>query len=107
MRGKTRHQGDFESKLDRNHIDLLLNLRRVGWSYNSLSSFFGISSKGIRYQCEKYGIFSEEYGMRIPDIREARELGRWKYIEGEKINKGKSYADYLKESKNRFPSSRR
>ncbi len=104
MRGKTRHQGDFESKLDRTHIDLLLNLRRVGWSYNSLSSFFGISSKGIRYQCEKYGIFADEYGISIPAVDATQAKSRWIYLDGEKINKGKSYADYLKDSGNRFPS---
>ena len=106
MKRKRHRQGDFDGKLDRKAIDLLLNLRRVGWSYNALSSFFGVSRQATRYQCEKYGVFTE-YGMRIPDILGGKDTKRWRYEDGERINKGKSYADYLKAYKNRFPSRKR
>lgn len=110
-------EGKFsEFKLSRSSINLILNLRLIGWSYNSLASFFGISRQAARYQCHKYGIEYEGYGMRIPNLSTAKmripnlstakKIDKWRYIDGEKINTGKSYADYLKESKkrDRFPS---
>ena len=100
-------EGKFsEFKLSRSSINLILNLRLIGWSYNSLASFFGISRQAARYQCHKYGIEYEGYGMRIPNFSSAQKIDKWRYIDGEKINTGKSYADYLRESKkrDRFPS---
>ncbi len=98
-----------EVKLTRRNIDLLLNLRINGWSYNALASFFGIKRQGARYQCEKYGIYCEDRGLSIPFLFEMDSV--WNYEDGEKVNKGRNYADYLKieeerSQRNRFPSFR-
>ena len=103
----TGKKGKFsEFKLSRGAINLILNLRLIGWSYNSLASFFGVSRQAARYQCHKYGIEYEGYGMRIPNLSTAQKIDKWRHIDGEKINVGKSYAEYLKEAKkkHRFPS---
>lgn len=100
-----KRKGNYVTKLDRKNIDFLLNLRLIGWSYTSLSSFFGIDKKGIKYQCERYGIFHDGRGIQIPNLKEKET--RWSYSDGEKINKGKSYSEYIKDLKKRSPSKMR
>ncbi len=104
---QSRKNGRFdEFKFDRKKIDLLLNLRMNGWSYNSLSYFFGTTRPAIRYQCEKYGVIITERGISIPFFFEEKS-NMWVYKDGEVVNKGRTYKDYLKmeEERNRFPSN--
>lgn len=99
-----REKGRFTAfKLDRRAIDLMLNLRRNGWSQNALSSFFGVDKDTIQYHCRKYGIVFIGCSIGIPPVKEIEDI-HWKYIDGEKVNKGKSYKEYIKGSQHRPPS---
>ncbi len=109
MKSAQKHgkKGRFgEYKIDRHNVDLLLNLRWQGWSYGSLSQFFGVNKDVVKYHCVRYGVFFDGNPLQIPPVEEDKKDKRWRYEEGEKVNKGKSYADYLKDLKHRPPSKR-
>lgn len=89
----------------------MLNLRLQGFSMDSLSLVFGCDKKAIRYQLKKYGTIPWEPVVNPFDANKKlmedklkgkiEEDSRWKIVDGEKINRGKSYAEYLHDS---FPS---
>lgn len=89
----------------------ILQLRRVGFSLDFLAELYDCDRTSLRYQCRKYQIFPQKTifiknsdevfnPKRIANhiILEIypKEESNWTIIDGEKVNTGKSYADYLK-----------
>lgn len=88
----------------------ILNLRRQGWSFVSLAELYDCDRTSLRYQCRKYQVFPKKT-MFIKNSNEVfnfkrivhqvvaelypQEVSNWIIVDGEKVNKGKSYADYL------------
>ncbi len=86
----------------------MTNLRRQGFSVNYLSSVFHCDKKAIRHQLKKYGVqrwepvVSPYEGTKLC-IKEGlknllAEENKWEIKDGERVNKGRSYAEYLKVS---------
>lgn len=91
----------------------ILELRRLGLSLNFLAEIYNCDRTSLRYQCRKYQVFptktvfvrndkSKEIfnpkriaSQVIIEIAPHR-LSHWVTVDGERINTGKSYADYLK-----------
>ncbi len=95
---------------DKNKINKLVNLRLSGYSLVSLSYLFGVHYTDLIYQFRKYNIKLEN--TRNTEGREVYDIpritsgliprlpeDRWFIIDGEKFNRGKSYAEYLADSK--------
>lgn len=100
----------------------MLALRRAGYSFNFLADLYDCDRTTLRYQCRKYQIFPIKQ-IQIPNSK-AKEIfnperivhdiiititpkqtSNWIIIDGERINAGKSYAEYLRDNspyKNRF-----
>lgn len=91
----------------------MLMFRKTGFSFNFLADYYNCDRTSLRYQCRKYQIFPvKKVQMRndkSPDIFNPRRIAttvivqiapekvsNWTVIDGERINTGKSYADYLK-----------
>lgn len=100
----------FISK-DRNILLEMLSLRKSGWTFVSLAELFNCDRTSIRYQCRKYQIFPEKTifiknSNQVFDPKrivtqilielDPQETSIWSIIDGERVNTGKSYADYLK-----------
>lgn len=96
---------------DKNKLLEMLYLRRAGFSYNFLSKFYGCDRETLRYHCHKYQIFPQKkkfihnssevfnparIAIKIISTIAPEKVSNWIVIDGEKINTGKSYADYLK-----------
>jgi hypothetical protein len=84
--------------LRKEKLYLLVNLRRTGHTYKSIALFFNCDYSSVKFQCRKYHIepLDEVYGVQailesipLPRQHEVRE------IDGERINVGRSYKDYL------------
>ena len=103
--------GTFVFK-DHHKLVEMLALRRMGWTFVSLANLYSCDRTSLRYQCRKYQIFPEKtkfiknQEIYSPDkISSAiiislypKKKSNWTMIDGERINLGKSYADYLKQS---------
>lgn len=103
--------GEFVFK-DRNKLLEMLSLRRQGWTFVSLSELYNCDRTSLRYQCRKYQIFPDKTKF-IKNSNEVfspdkiltsviitlypREKKNWTIIDGERVNLGKSYAEYLQE----------
>lgn len=95
---------------DRNNLNIMLNLRLNGYSIRTLSLLFHCDKDSIEHHTIRYGIepmtdtiFSLTSLLRSLLLITPQELNRWHYIRGEKINRGKTYAEYLADAKNRPP----
>lgn len=101
----------FISK-DKDNLIEMLNLRKSGWTFVALSQLYDCDRTTLRYQCRKYQVFpikklhiknsSEVFDPKRIALHIIHELyptvqTNWTIIQGEKINKGKSYAEYLAE----------
>lgn len=106
-------QGDKKLFLDRDKLTQMINLRRNGLTVTTLAIMFGCDYSSIRAQCDKYGIVPRVdviYGIEriiaqiIPHYIQSK---TFKVVNGEKINLGKSYAEYVTESlaKSKYPYS--
>lgn len=90
----------------------ILEFRRAGLSLNFLAELYNCDRTSLRYQCRKYQVFptktifirndksSEIFNPKriLHDIILKiipPENSQWVIIDGERINTGKSYADYL------------
>lgn len=88
----------------------ILELRRQGFSLDFLAELHNYDRTSLRYQCRKYQVFPTKtiFIKNSPEIfnppRIAHQIiielnpiqpSKWVIIDGEKINRGKSYADYL------------
>ncbi len=99
--------------IDQNPQQLLaiLDLRRQGFSLDFIAELYNCDRTTLRYHCRKYQIFPERtiFIKNSPEVfnpkRIANEIiiklipkneSNWTIIGGERVNLGKSYADYLK-----------
>lgn len=98
--------------IDKNKLLEMLSLRRDGWTFVALAELYDCDRTSLRYQCRKYQIFpikkifiknsNEVFDPKriahniIIEINPVVENPQWKVVDGERINTGKSYADYLK-----------
>lgn len=79
----------------------LINLRRVGYSFQSLSILFKVDITSVRHQIHKYQIPAPEEVYTIERfisqaLAPKTEHGaKYTWIDGELINLGRSYKDYL------------
>lgn len=93
---------------DRN-LYLLLNLRLQGYSFGALATVFHCDKMAVKRHCEKYGIYPMDFdnslrkrnSFSLPEIldlflKPPISDPRWVTIDGEKINRGRSYREYLK-----------
>lgn len=91
----------------------MLNLRRAGWTFVSLSEYYNCDRTSLRYQCRKYQIFPHKtvftfdpHHLEVFDPKRItrtilltiypKEDEKWTLIDGERVNLGRSYTDYLK-----------
>lgn len=100
----------FISK-DKNKFIEMLTLRRAGWTFVALAELFDCDRTSLRYQCRKYQVFPTKT-IFIKNSNEVfnpkriakqivleiypKKVSNWVVVDGEKINTGKSYADYLR-----------
>lgn len=92
-------KGDKKVFLDTQRLAQMLNLRRVGYSFPSLGIFFTCDWTSPRDQCHKYGIrplTQKTFDIRRITLSCVLENNRWRIINGERINRGKSYKDYFR-----------
>lgn len=90
----------------------MLSLRKAGWTFVSLAELYNCDRTSLRYQCRKYQVFPQKTKFNFnPHLLEVFDPKRiitqiiveihppeksdWIEINGEKINKGKSYSEYL------------
>lgn len=88
----------------------MLSLRNSGWTFASLAELYKCDRASLRYQCRKYQVFpkkkrfifnsKEVFNPKRIYIQVISELfpqkvSNWVVVDGERINTGKSYADYL------------
>ncbi len=95
----------------------ILELRKMGLSLDFIADLYNCDRTSLRYQCRKYQIFPLKTifvrNDKSPEIYNPKriasqiilnfaphEVSNWTIIDGERINTGKSYLDYLKEAKN-------
>jgi len=96
---------------DKDKLLEMLQLRHSGWTFVSLSELYNCDRTSLRYQCRKYQVFPQKkvfiknsnevfdpkrIAMQIIIEIYPQKISNWTIIDGEKINTGKSYADYLK-----------
>jgi hypothetical protein len=85
----------FNNRLE---LTKMLNLRINGYSIDSLSALFSCDPSSIRYHCNKYHIVPEYEVMGIYRILSNSfpvPDPLWIYKNGEKINTGRNYKDYV------------
>src|SRR5260221_11247967 len=92
-------QGDKKTFIQKNKLYAMLNLRLNGLAMSSLALLFGVDRSSIAYQCEKYQIGPQDDSIytieRIISQIIPKQNIQYKIVNGEKINLGKSYKDYL------------
>lgn len=85
-----------------NVLVTMLFLRKSGWALKDLAYLFGCEHSSVRRMCSKYGVFPTQLRSQ-PTVRFTRVLLD---LDGDRINPGKSYAEYLAEEKKRHQRSR-
>lgn len=79
-------------------LQKVLFLRLQGWPIQELGFLFGCEKTSVRKVCLKYGLPSE-----VPLL--SRPIVQFKIVvldfDGERINQGKDYKDYVKEAQRR------
>lgn len=92
---------------DREKLAEMLDLRLGGYSISALATLFKCDKSSIRYQCDKYNVeppYKEVYAVeRIASQVTSSAIGNWKIINGERVNMGKSYKEYLQEVGFKYP----
>ncbi len=77
----------------------MLSLRVGGWSFTSIAFLFACDRKSVEKQCKKYDAKPEDkvYTIERITIHTIKPILEDKWIErnGEKVNKGMNYEDYL------------
>lgn len=105
-------QGDKKLFKDKVKLYQLINLRLNGMALSSLALMFSCDRDSVTKQIVKYGVIpSHIYGLENLDIPEIFTIERiitqvipvnfanYKVVNGERINLGKSYKEYVAESK--------
>lgn len=100
----------FISKDKAKLLEMLL-LREAGFSFNFLADFYGCDRTSLRYQCRKYKVFPNKtiFISNSKEVFNPQKIAthiivqifpqgksNWTVIDGERVNMGKNYADYLK-----------
>lgn len=96
--------GNKKRFLDKNRLEDMFKLRRRGLSVYSLASIFSCDVSTIRYHLRKYCI---DHPDEIYPIQRLVAKGlpaqidddKYKIVNGERINKGKTYKEYLADAK--------
>lgn len=78
-------------------LEEMLALRSIGWSYGALAERFGVEKLTIRYICRKFGLADSIK----PTIFRATPKPQITFYDEERINPGKSYAEYLQDERDR------
>lgn len=78
-------------------LETMLAMRKLGASYTILAEHFSVRKDTIVYLCRKFGLGG---AYNPPIARTTRKAKEPLYTE-ETINPGKTYAEYLKEEKER------
>lgn len=77
----------------------MLNLRIIGLSQASLGALFGVDKTSIRHHLTKYHLPKPEqvYSLEriISDCLPKPVAATYKVVNGERINLGRDYKDYL------------
>lgn len=85
---------------DTDKLSHMLNLRMQGWTLESLAIYFKCHKTSVEAQCDKYGVIPLEPTVGVESMgRRIMSRQVFKIADGEVICRGKSYADYLKDSK--------
>lgn len=80
-------------------IEEMFELRRQGWNYPALSEKFGICKEVIFAHCKKNHLTTKELlAAGVVMHKKRPPLYRGLQDDGEQINPGKSYAEYLQEA---------
>ena len=89
----------------------MLSLRRDGWTFVFLAELFDCDRTSLRYQCRKYQIFpiKKVFTKNSKEVFNPKRIShnilieinpiepsQWVDVDGERVNTGKSYSDYLK-----------
>lgn len=93
-------RGDTKVFENRQNLYCALNLRRVGWSFSSIAFLYGCDRTTVENQCQKYAIEPQSESIYSIESIAARAMppppsNRWIVIDGERINRGRSYRDYF------------
>ena len=93
-------KNDKKIFLDKAKLYQMVNLRLNGLSLTSLGYLFNCNLKSIEYQCDKYNVkpIDDTYTIeRLVSkiLRNKIKEPTYKVVNGEKINLGRSYKDYL------------
>ena len=89
---------------DYSQLELMLSLRKLGYSYTALADRFNVPKTTIRYLCRKFGLHERTVHTIVSrqDIRTTRPEPKILHNEkDEPINTGKTYAEYLKDERDR------
>ncbi len=101
---------------DKEKLLEMLSMRRQGFTFSFLARMYKCDRTSLRYQCRKYQIFPEKTvyvrNNQSAEIFNPNKIAsriilkiapsfrsQWKVIDGERVNLGKSYKEYLKEYK--------
>ena len=91
--------GNRKLFIDKALLSRMLNLRRNGYSIQTLAIMFNCHFTSIDFECQKYHIepLTEVIGLErlISDVIAQVPAPSYKIINGEKINLGKSYKEYV------------
>ena len=114
------NRDSYEKKFNRDPDMLMemLELRKDGWSLTALGQKYGVDHTSVLYQCRKFNVAkSATQQINITQVREMLGVGRltidrrlangfgetynkWYVMpDGERINRGKTYAQYMQEAR--------
>ena len=97
--------------IDKSKLLEMLLLRKQGWTFVALADLYNCDRTSLRYQCRKYQIFpiKKEFKSNSNEVFNPKRISthilveifpkkvsNWTTVDGERVNLGKSYADYLK-----------
>ena len=85
-------------------ISLLVNLRFAGYSVTSLGILFNCHHSSVEYQLDRYGVSPVGPVYTLERIASDTLFHLvppeplWEEVEGERISRGKTYEEYMKEA---------
>jgi len=83
-------------------LEEMLALRSLGWSYMALADKFNVPKTTIRYLCRRFGLANNvRVTVLRQDVSTTTSHHIETYTEEDRINPGKTYAEYLQEEKDR------
>lgn len=82
-------------------LEEMLALRALGWSYTTLSDKYSVPKTTIRYLCRRFGLSGNTKTTYIRTSRTTTAMPPELYTDEERINPGKSYAEYLRDERER------